>query len=67
MHVFETQRLIRDYKRMQKDPPQGISASPNESNLMAWNAVIFGPEETVWDGGEVEWRCEISRWTRRTC
>jgi len=36
---------------MQKDPPQGISASPNESNLMAWNAVIFGPEETVWDGG----------------
>lgn len=51
MHVFETQRLIRDYKRMQKDPPQGISASPNESNLMAWNAVIFGPEETVWDGG----------------
>lgn len=67
MHVFETQRLIRDYKRMQKDPPQGISASPNESNLMAWNAVIFGPEETVWDGGEVEWRCEISRWARRTC
>eukprot|EP00963_Diacronema_lutheri_P009320 scaffold840_cov344-Pavlova_lutheri.AAC.37 len=35
---------------MQKDPPQGISASPNENNLMAWNAVIFGPEETVWDG-----------------
>ena len=45
------QRLVRDFKRLQKDPPQGINGSPNPDNIMQWNAVIFGPEDTPWDGG----------------
>ena len=45
------QRLVRDFKRLQKDPPQGINGSPNPENIMHWNAVIFGPEDTPWDGG----------------
>ena len=46
------QRLMRDFKRLQQDPPQGINGSPNPDNIMSWNAVIFGPDDTPWDGGE---------------
>lgn len=45
------QRLMRDFKRLQTDPPQGVNGSPNPENIMEWNAVIFGPEDTPWDGG----------------
>lgn len=45
------QRLMRDFKRLRNDPPQGINGSPNPDNIMHWNAVIFGPEDTPWDGG----------------
>merc|ERR1719393_166763 len=42
---------MRDFKRLQKDPPAGINASPQADNIMQWNAVIFGPESTPWEGG----------------
>lgn len=54
LHVLITlapQRLMRDFKRLQNDPPQGIDGSPNPENIMLWNAIIFGPEDTPWDGG----------------
>lgn len=35
-------RLMRDFKRLQQDPPAGISGAPQENNIMLWNAVIFG-------------------------
>ncbi|KAG1368166.1 hypothetical protein COCNU_14G006340 [Cocos nucifera] len=36
-------RLMRDFKRLQQDPPAGISgASQDNYNIMLWNAVIFG-------------------------
>ncbi|KAF8056383.1 UBC2 [Scenedesmus sp. PABB004] len=44
-------RLMRDFKRLRQDPPQGVNGSPNPDNIMLWNAVIFGPEDTPWDGG----------------
>ncbi|XP_062207566.1 ubiquitin-conjugating enzyme E2 2-like [Phragmites australis] len=44
-------RLMRDFKRLMQDPPAGISGAPQDNNIMLWNAVIFGPEETPWDGG----------------
>lgn len=40
-------RLIRDFKRLQADPPAGISGAPKPDNIMIWNAVIFGPGETT--------------------
>lgn len=46
------QRLMRDFKRIKDDPPQGINGAPNDDNILKWNAVIFGPEDTPWDGGE---------------
>lgn len=50
------QRLMRDFKRLQQDPPQGVNGSPNPDNIMLWNAIIFGPEGTPWDGGTPQ-RC----------
>uniref|UniRef100_A0A8C2QMZ4 E2 ubiquitin-conjugating enzyme n=1 Tax=Cricetulus griseus TaxID=10029 RepID=A0A8C2QMZ4_CRIGR len=35
-------RLMRDFKRLQEDPPVGVSGAPSENNIMQWNAVIFG-------------------------
>ncbi|KAE9445171.1 hypothetical protein C3L33_22931, partial [Rhododendron williamsianum] len=46
-------RLMRDFKRLQQDPPAGISGAPQDNNIMLWNAVIFGPDDTPWDGGKV--------------
>lgn len=53
-------RLVRDYKRLQQDPPQGVNGSPNPDNIMLWNAVIFGPEDTPWDGGTFKLTLEFS-------
>ena len=44
-------RLMRDFKRLQTDSPQGVTAAPNEENVMDWCAVIFGPDQTPWEGG----------------
>lgn len=52
MFSFALQRLMRDFKRLRQDPPQGVNGSPNPDNIMLWNAVIFGPEDTPWDGGK---------------
>lgn len=35
-------RLMRDFKRLQNDPPQGVSGAPKDNDIMKWNAVIFG-------------------------
>ncbi|GJQ14761.1 hypothetical protein GpartN1_g6552.t1 [Galdieria partita] len=44
-------RLIRDFKKLQQDPPSGCSGAPCENDIMRWNAVILGPEDSIWEGG----------------
>uniref|UniRef100_A0A6B2LNC5 UBC core domain-containing protein n=1 Tax=Arcella intermedia TaxID=1963864 RepID=A0A6B2LNC5_9EUKA len=52
MSTSARRRLIKDFKRLQTDAPQGISAAPkDETNVLFWEAIIFGPEETAWEGG----------------
>jgi ubiquitin-conjugating enzyme E2 A len=51
---------MRDFKRLRNDPPQGINGSPNPDNIMHWNAVIFGPEDTPWDGGTFKLTMEFA-------
>ena len=51
MSTAARKRLMRDFKRLQKDPPVGIQAAPLDNNVMAWQAVIFGPDDTPWEGG----------------
>ncbi|CDH55241.1 ubiquitin-conjugating enzyme [Lichtheimia corymbifera JMRC:FSU:9682] len=40
-------RLMRDFKRLQSDPP----GAPCADNIMMWNAVIFGPTDTPFEDG----------------
>ncbi|CAD7966926.1 unnamed protein product [Amoebophrya sp. A25] len=51
MTTVARKRLFRDLKKLQSDPPNGISAAPVDDDIMNWSAVIFGPEETPWEGG----------------
>ena len=49
---------MRDFKRLQNDPPQGVNGSPKSDSIMLWNAVIFGPDDTPWDGGMSPVTCQ---------
>jgi hypothetical protein len=40
--LYFPQRLLRDFKKIQRDPPDGINAAPKDNNLFNWQAVIFG-------------------------
>jgi len=51
MSTNARRRLIRDLKKMQADPPSGISAAPTKDDIMKWTAVMFGPVDTPWEGG----------------
>ncbi|CAN1349057.1 Ubiquitin-conjugating enzyme E2 1 [Linum perenne] len=53
-------RLMRDFKRLQQDPPAGISGAPQDNNILLWNAVIFGPDDTPWDGGTFKLTLQFS-------
>ena len=50
MSTAALKRLKRDFIRLQQDPPTGIQAAPLDNNVMAWQAVIFGPDNTPWEG-----------------
>ena len=45
---------------LQQDPPEGVNACPRAENIMAWKAVIFGPQGTIWDGGVFRLSMEFS-------
>lgn len=44
-------RLMRDFSRLRDDPPHGVAGAPCSDNVMVWNAVIFGPENTPFEDG----------------
>jgi len=53
-------RLMRDFRRLQQDPPQGVTGAPEESNILKWSAVIFGPDDTPWEGGTFKLTLEFT-------
>ena len=50
-NINARQRLIKDLARVEKEEDSGIYASPDEDNILQWEAIIFGPESSVWEGG----------------
>uniref|UniRef100_A0A7S0XK83 UBC core domain-containing protein n=1 Tax=Erythrolobus madagascarensis TaxID=708628 RepID=A0A7S0XK83_9RHOD len=45
-------RLMADLRILHEEAPEGCSAGPvDDDNLMEWEATIFGPPETAWEGG----------------
>lgn len=51
MSTSARRRLLRDFRRLQNDPPGGVTGAPMDTNIMVWQAVIFGPDDTPWEGG----------------
>ena len=60
MNSTARKRLMRDFKRLQEDPPAGISGSPAENDIMTWNAVIFGPADTPFEEGAFKLSLEFT-------
>ncbi len=44
-------RLKTDLFKITDNPPPGVQASLSNDNLFEWDAVIFGPGDTCFDGG----------------
>lgn len=44
-------RLFHDLKKLKNEENNGLLAVPNENNMMSWEAIIFGPDDTSWEGG----------------
>lgn len=44
-------RLQQDFRQLMKNKVEGIDASPSSDNLFVWNAIICGPEESVYESG----------------
>lgn len=51
---------MRDFKRLQDDPPSGVSGAPTDNNIMIWNAVIFGPHDTPFEDGTFKLTLEFT-------
>lgn len=44
-------RLSRESQSIANDPPEWVSAGPENDNLFTWNATIIGPAGTPYEGG----------------
>mmetsp|Transcript_3266 Transcript_3266/g.3693 ORF Transcript_3266/g.3693 Transcript_3266/m.3693 type:complete len:166 (-) Transcript_3266:53-550(-) len=45
-------RLAKEYRELTTSTPEGVASGPvNEDNLLEWEALITGPEDTCYDGG----------------
>ena len=51
-------RLNTEYRQYLKDPSSYYSISINENNMFNWNVLIFGPSETIYEGGIFQ--CEFN-------
>jgi ubiquitin-conjugating enzyme E2 A len=60
MHRLTDSSFPTQFAGLQTDPPEGVNACPREDCFMNWNAVIFGPEGTIWDGGIFRLSMEFS-------
>lgn len=47
-------RLLNDFKHIQESQgkdDETVLATPQDDNIMLWDCIIFGPENSVWEGG----------------
>merc|ERR1711970_1527266 len=60
MSTSARRRLMRDFKRLQEDPPAGVSGAPTDNNILLWNAVKFGPVDTPFEDGTFKLTIEFT-------
>jgi len=47
-----TKRIMKELQIMMNEPPANISAAPiNDNDLYKWQAIIFGPANSIYAGG----------------
>ena len=44
-------RLLKEYKEIKQNPVENCNIIPNEDDIYYWNGVLFGPEDTPYEGG----------------
>ncbi|KAI5780766.1 ubiquitin-conjugating enzyme/RWD-like protein [Geopyxis carbonaria] len=45
-------RLLKEYKELIRESPEGVCAGPiDEDNLLEWECLIRGPDDTPFEGG----------------
>ncbi len=49
--AMATGRLRKELVKLQKDPPPGVIAEPDESNILKWHYAVRGPPGTAFEGG----------------
>jgi hypothetical protein len=42
-------RLLKEWKRLQVDDDSSYMVHVNEDNLFEWEAVVFGPKDSIWE------------------
>ena len=53
-------RLLHDFKKIQVEESNGLLAVPKENNILIWEAIIFGPDDTDWEGGSFKLLLEFT-------
>ena len=48
---YARNQLLSNFESLRKDPSDDFTAVPSEENIMIWNAVIFGPQNTPFEDG----------------
>ena len=49
--AMATGRLRKELIKLQKEPPPGVVAEPDEKNILRWHYAIKGPTDTPFEGG----------------
>jgi ubiquitin-conjugating enzyme E2 J2 len=49
--AMATGRLRKELVKLQKEPPPGVIAEPDESNILKWHYAVRGPSGTAFEGG----------------
>eukprot|EP00178_Gracilaria_changii_P019137 TRINITY_DN55659_c0_g1_i1.p1 TRINITY_DN55659_c0_g1~~TRINITY_DN55659_c0_g1_i1.p1 ORF type:complete len:147 (+),score=32.13 TRINITY_DN55659_c0_g1_i1:18-458(+) len=44
-------RLAKEQKKIAAEPPVGCTAGPIDEDLFHWEATVFGPQKTAFEGG----------------
>jgi len=54
-------RLQTEFKQYLKDPNTYYSLTPDEKNFLKWNILLFGPSETIFEGGVFKCQLEFTK------